>query len=93
MQDHLTSLQGLQKLVDSVIDSSRHPHAVDGQQLQCIQAAAVGNMAKADAPNATTGAVPEGIDIVQLLQVSSANMPINNACRPTAALPAIELKW
>lgn len=83
MQDHLTSLQGLQKLVDSVVDSSCHPHAVDGQRLQCMQAAAVGNTVKADAPSATAATVPEGIDIVQLLQVSSANMPIDHKCMQT----------
>ena len=83
MQDYLTSLQGLQELVDSVIDSNRHPHAVDGQRLQCMQAAAVGNMAKADAPNVTTATVPEGIDIVQLLQVSSANVPVDHKCMQT----------
>ena len=81
-QDHLASLQGLQKLVDSVIDSNSHPHAVDGDGLQRIKAAATHDSTDAGAlESATTCSSPAaGIDIVQLLEVSSAILTCIEYC-------------
>ena len=72
-QDHLASLQGLQKLVNSVIDSNSHPHAVDGQNLQRIKTAITHPSTDAGALQHAPTRIPPvaGIDIVQLLEVSS----------------------
>ena len=77
-QDHLASLQGLQKLVDSVIDSNSHPHAVDGDSLQRIKAAATHDSTDAGATTCSSPAA--GIDIVQLLEVSSAVLTCIEYC-------------
>lgn len=71
-QEHLQSLVDLQKLVDSVIDSTTHPHAIDGQKLsRHLQSAdddADMHKGTADQPQAAYFA-SNSIDIVQLLQV------------------------
>ncbi|KAL0045599.1 hypothetical protein WJX82_010928 [Trebouxia sp. C0006] len=71
LQEHLQSLVDLQKLVDSVIDSTTHPHAIDGQKLsRHLQSAdddADMHKGTADQPQAAYFA-SNSIDIVQLLQ-------------------------
>ncbi len=86
-QEHLQSLVDLQKLVDSVIDSTTHPHAIDGQKLsRPLQSAdddADMHKGTANQPQAAHFA-SNSVDIVQLLQVGclgvdSSPIPAANA--------------
>ncbi|DBA75138.1 TPA: hypothetical protein ACH3X1_010457 [Trebouxia sp. C0004] len=71
LQEHLQSLVDLQKLVDSVIDSTTHPHAIDGQKLsRPLQSADDdANMRKGTANQQQAAHfAANSVDIVQLLQ-------------------------
>lgn len=72
VQEHLQSLGSLQKLVDSLIDSTSHPHAIDGAALCCSVLPADDTDVEGDADKLPQAAQPNacGVDIVQLLQVS-----------------------
>lgn len=71
LQEHLQSLVDLQKLVDSVIDSTTHPHAIDGQKLSTpLQSADDDADMHKDTANQPQAAhfASNSVDIVQLLQ-------------------------
>ena len=72
VQEHLQSLGSLQKLVDSLIDSTSHPHAIDGAVLCCTVLPADDTDVEGDTDKVPQAAQPvaSGVDIVQLLQVS-----------------------
>ena len=85
-QEHLQSLVDLQKLVDSVIDSTTHPHAIDGQKLSRLQSADDDTDMHKGTANQPQAAhfVSNSVDIVQLLQVGclgvdSSPIPAANA--------------
>lgn len=71
VQEHLRSLGSLQKLVDSLIDSTSHPHAIDGAALCCSVLPADDTVVEDDTDTVSQAAQSvAGVDIVQLLQVS-----------------------
>lgn len=84
-QEHLQSLVDLQKLVDSVIDSNTHPHAIDGQKLsRPLQSADDdADMHKGIANQPQAAHFPSSsVDIVQLLQVGC--LEVDSSPVPTA---------
>lgn len=84
-QEHLQSLVDLQKLVDSVIDSTTHPHAIDGQKLSTpLQSADDDADMHKDTANQPQAAhfASNSVDIVQLLQVGS--LGVDSSPVPTA---------
>ena len=68
MQEHLHSLVGLRQLVDSIIDSTNHPHAVDGHQL-CRPVSARHDTQVSQSRGQEQQAASSNVDVVSLLQV------------------------